>query len=129
MLIEPTILQSLLTLPAFVALGNQDDIWHQDAIDICQELARENALILTTDAVLVEVLNTFSKVAWRSIARRLIEAVWESVEIGTARVLHVDEALWRRGWQLFLDRADKDWGLTDCISFVVMFVSVSMYLV
>jgi predicted nucleic acid-binding protein len=25
-----------------------------------------------------------------------------------------------RAFQLFSDRADKEWGLTDCVSFVVM---------
>jgi len=77
-------------------------------------------LILTTDAILTEVANTFSKAAWRPMAQRLIKAVWESVEMDTAQLIHADAALWQRGWQLFLERPDKDWGLTDCISFVTM---------
>jgi len=28
--------------------------------------------------------------------------------------------LWQRGVALFASRPDKDWSLTDCISFVVM---------
>ena len=40
--------------------------------------------------------------------------------MGVATVVHVDEALWERGWELFVERPDKHWGLTDCISFVVM---------
>jgi predicted nucleic acid-binding protein len=40
--------------------------------------------------------------------------------MGLATVVHVDTALWERGWALFVARPDKDWGLTDCISFVVM---------
>ncbi|PKO21050.1 MAG: hypothetical protein CVU38_16825 [Chloroflexi bacterium HGW-Chloroflexi-1] len=35
-------------------------------------------------------------------------------------MIHVDPALWQRGWQLFIERPDKDWSLTDCISFLVM---------
>ncbi len=105
---------------AFVALGNRDDALHSAAIAVSQELARQKALVLTTDAVLVEVANTFSKAAWRPMAQRLIEALQRSVEAGAAQIVHVDEALWQRGWQLFRERADKDWGLTDCISFVVM---------
>ncbi len=105
---------------AFVALGNRDDALHAMAVSVSQELARERAFILTTDAVLTEVANSFSKAAWRSIAQRLIESLQQSVNIGAAQVLHVNEALWQHGWQLFLERADKDWGLTDCISFVAM---------
>jgi len=28
--------------------------------------------------------------------------------------------LWARGWALYRQRPDKGWGLTDCLSFVVM---------
>jgi len=45
---------------AFVALGNRDDALHEIAVAVSQELARQRALVLTTDAVLTEVVNTFS---------------------------------------------------------------------
>lgn len=105
---------------AFVALGNRDDVWYTTAVSVSQQLARNKALILVTDAVLTEVVNTFSKSTWRPMARQLIEAVHRSIEMGAAQLVHVDEDLWQRGWQLFLERPDKDWSLTDCISFVVM---------
>lgn len=105
---------------AFVALSNQDDALHHAAIAVNQELLRERALVLTTDAVLTETVNTFSRVAWRPMAQRLIEAIQKSVEVRSAEVVYVDKALWQRGWRLFLDRPDKNWSLTDCTSFVVM---------
>lgn len=46
---------------AFVARGNRDDELHTAAITVSQELARANARILTTDAVLTEVANAFSR--------------------------------------------------------------------
>ncbi len=42
----------------------------------------------------------------------------EAAAIG--RLVWVDEDLCARGWQLYRDRLDKDWSLTDCVSFVVM---------
>jgi predicted nucleic acid-binding protein len=105
---------------AFLALGNRDDALHNTAVTASATLARQRAFVLTTDAVLTEVANAFSKAAWRPMAQRLISSVTQSVEMGVARLVHVDESLWQRGWQLFLDRPDKDWSLTDCISFVVM---------
>ena len=105
---------------AFVALGNRDDILHEASVSANQMLAQQKAHLLTTDAVLIEVANSFSKAAWRLMAQRLIGSLQQSVVVGMARVIHVDTDLWQRGWQLFLDRPDKDWSLTDCISFVMM---------
>ena len=105
---------------AFVALGNRDDDLHSAAVAVNNGLARQRAHILTTDAVLVEVANSFSKAALRPLALRIIDALHQSTEMGAASLVHVDEALWQRGWDLFIKRLDKDWGLTDCISFVVM---------
>jgi predicted nucleic acid-binding protein len=105
---------------AFVALGNADDDLHAQAVQVSDTLARQKACILTTSAVLTEVANTFSKSAWRPVAHQLVESVQQSVAMGVATVIHVDEALWERGWTPFVERPDKHWGLTDCISFVVM---------
>jgi len=105
---------------AFVAVGNADDNLHEQAVQVSEALARQKVRVLTTSAVLTEVANTFSKSAWRPIARQLLDSVRQSVGMNLATVVHVDAALWERGWALFLARPDKDWGLTDCISFVVM---------
>ena len=105
---------------AFVAVGNADDDLHEQAVQVSDALARQKARILTTSAVLTEVANTFSRSGWRSVAHQLVESVRQSGVMGVARVVHIDEALWERGWALFVERPDKHWGLTDCISFVVM---------
>ena len=105
---------------ACVALGNRDDELHAAAIAASQELARADARILTTDAVLTEVANTFSRATLRPLAHQVIEAFQASVRVRVAQLVHVDAGLWLRGWQFFLDRPDKNWSLTDCISFLVM---------
>lgn len=105
---------------AFVALGNADDDLHEQAVQVSDALARQQAYVLTTSAVLTEVANTFSRSGWRPVAHQFVESVRQSAAMGIAKVVHVDEALWERGWALFVERPDKHWGLTDCISFVVM---------
>jgi len=35
-------------------------------------------------------------------------------------IIFVDPRLWSRGWQLYEQRPDKAWSLTDCISILVM---------
>src|SRR5512143_4012250 len=97
---------------AFVALGNRDDDLHSEAVAVSQVLAAERAFILTTDVVLTEVVNTFSKAAWRPVAQQLVDSLRASVALELAEIVHVDLELWQRGWQLFLSRSDKDWSLT-----------------
>lgn len=36
------------------------------------------------------------------------------------QIVPVNQALFDQGWVLYKQRPDKDWSLTDCISFVVM---------
>ena len=105
---------------AFLALMNSRDALHQQAVIISQALARDHARMLTTDAVLTEVANGLSRVGHRLLAQRVITLAQQSVTLGAADLIHVDPGLWQRGWQLYADRPDKEWGLTDCFSFIVM---------
>ena len=54
------------------------------------------------------------------MARAWVDAIQRSAATDAARLVHVDENLWQRAWRLFVARADKDWSMTDCISFVIM---------
>ena len=105
---------------AFLALVNTHDALHRQAVAVSQSLARASAHLLTTDAVLTEIANGLSKVGQRQLAHRVVRMIQQSVRVNAAEVIHVDADLWQRGWQLYCARPDKEWGLTDCLSFVVM---------
>jgi predicted nucleic acid-binding protein len=94
------------------------DDYHQRAKHVYVSI--EQMKRMTTDAVLIETCNMFSKALLRPLARALIEKIREAEKLGVLEVTHVTEALIDRGWELFQRRPDKDWSLTDCISFVVM---------
>ena len=71
----------------------------------------------TTEYVLLEVGNSLSKVIDKPAFARLID------RIGTDPATEVIPAsldLFDAGCRLHRKRLDKDWSLTDCISFVVM---------
>lgn len=53
----------------------------------------------------------------RSAFLRLLEALRDSPD---TKIISPAPELFERGVELFRQRADKDWPLTDCISFVVM---------
>ena len=75
---------------------------------------------ITTDTVLVEAGNLLSYLGTRYLAVRLKDRVEAAQQLGIIEVAHVDEALLEQAWQLYRNRPDKEWSMTDCISFVVM---------
>lgn len=102
---------------AWLALINKDDHFHHQAKAVRDGLISSNAEFVTTDQVVLEVANSLSKRRFRSTAIRLIEAIYHSANI---RVVSTDSYLWQKSWVLYKRSRDKDWSLTDCISFVVM---------
>ena len=98
----------------WLALMNPNDTWHRHALDWA---ARISEPLVTTDAVLTEVADAFCRVDRRRWAVEAIRNVRADPEI-TSVPGSVD--LFTRALDLYGSRSDKDWSLTDCISFVVM---------
>ncbi len=105
---------------AFIALLLPRDRWHEQAKRVQGELTAVRAKRITTSAVLTEVANGLCAVTQRHLAQRLIWNVDQSVLMGHTEVVHINNKLWWRGFELYQQRPDKAWGLTDCLSFVVM---------
>jgi predicted nucleic acid-binding protein len=66
---------------------------------------------------MLEVGNGMSLVRFRHLAVQLKTRIDASARI---EIVPLSEALYEAGWQMFANRPDKDWGLVDCISFVIM---------
>jgi len=98
----------------WVALVNTGDRWHQRALMLAAGL--RNPLV-TTEGVLLEVGNALSKLSWRSLAVPLLKQIRDHPSIS---IIAIDSALAERAFTLYSGRPDKEWGLTDCVSFVVM---------
>lgn len=101
---------------ALVALGNKRDNWHEQAVLISRQLTLIGCQFVTTEAVLLEVGNTFSQARFKSVALRLIDTARRSPRW---QCFPVDLALLNDGLALFQSMSDKDWSLTDCLSIVV----------
>ncbi len=101
---------------AFVqALLNRNDQYHCIALSRLSEL-RTAKEVWTTEAILIEIGNALSAVH-RQTAVRFIHQCYTTPNI---QVVPVDTGLLKRALHLYDERPDKEWGLTDCISFVVM---------
>lgn len=98
----------------YLALLNPRDSWHQRACELSRQL---DADIVVTDYVLLELGNAFSPIPLRQRLRPMIESIRSDSAI---ECVPANEELFERGLELFGQRPDKEWSLTDCVSFVVM---------
>ena len=73
--------------------------------------------VVTTSWVLVELADCMRLPEERDVTARFIAALRQAPQ--TVVVPVSEEALWR-GFDLYRGRTDKEWSLTDCISFIVM---------
>jgi predicted nucleic acid-binding protein len=53
----------------------------------------------------------------RRLAINLLQRIEQSRRI---EVVHVTPDFYAKGWELYSNRLDKDWGVIDCLSFVIM---------
>jgi hypothetical protein len=106
----------LVDTAAWIALVNTRDEFHKQAEDMIAELRHRNAMLVTTEFVLLEVANSFCTVAWRDKAIKLINGLRLTPNL---RIVPASSSLVADGWQLYASRVDKEWSLTDCISIVM----------
>ena len=100
-----------------IALAVPADEHHAKANALLESTAASSRLLVTTQAVLFEVGDALSRPRHRVAAVRLLKALEADPKVVIVRV---EPGLYARALELFEQRADKDWSLTDCLSFVVM---------
>ncbi len=101
---------------AFIlALMNRRDSYHHKAKTLMNRV-RHASEIWLTEAVLTEVGNALSS-GDRKAAADFITSCYNTPAF---KVVSVTTSLMKKGVELYRSRIDKEWGLTDCISFVVM---------
>ena len=101
----------------WLALANKSDILHKPAIELNQNLLSGGAHYITTDYILTEVANSLARPPHRKPIIRFLEAIFSSKGV---TILTITQSRFLRAWQLYKKRPDKEWGLTDCTSFVIM---------
>ncbi len=100
----------------WVALINKKDNWHQRVIEVTSTL--KNVEIVTTDEVLIEVLNFLSAIV--PLRRRTVQFVDDIMQNPHIKVIPQNRESFLEGFNLYRRRLDKEYSLTDCISMTVM---------
>lgn len=101
----------------WVALLNPQDDLHATAVKLSQDL--HPVQIITSDVVLTEVLNDFSKRGeyFRSLALTLIKELRKNPHV---EIVPQSQEQFDKGLALYEKRTDKAWSHTDCVSFAIM---------
>jgi predicted nucleic acid-binding protein len=103
---------------AFIfSLSNTRDEWHKRAVDWQARIVSEGRSLITTEFIVMEIGDGLAALRFRTQAARIVDTLRSNalIEIVPASSRIVDDA-----FRLFQGRDDKDWGMTDCSSFVVM---------
>ena len=97
-----------------LALVNTHDEFHKIAKRLANEI---NTKLVTTEAILVEIGNALSRLQWRELSIATLNDLRNDESV---KVIPISPELFTKALKLYSSRLDKEWGMTDCISFVVM---------
>jgi uncharacterized protein len=100
-----------------IALSSVTDRSHLRAVKLADQIEINKTRLVTTQAILLEIGNALSKQRYRAAAIQLLESLETDSSI---EVVLLTNSLYRSAFNLFKQRKDKEWGLVDCISFIVM---------
>lgn len=98
----------------FLALLDQRDEHHKRVVAWASDY---RGFFVTTRWVLGEVANALADSPIRAAGAKFLRLVAEDPSF---QVIVNSDALYERGMALYEQRPDKEWSLTDCISFLVM---------
>ncbi|MGE3240492.1 MAG: type II toxin-antitoxin system VapC family toxin [Pirellulales bacterium] len=98
----------------YLARLSRNDAAHHRAIEVSRRLSGRT---VTTAWVLTEVADALHAPQLRGAAANLYETLLADSSV---TIVPAEQALYDRGWEMYRQRPDKAWSLTDCISFVLM---------
>lgn len=100
-----------------IALASRSDQHHARAVELAKRIEAGKIPLVTTRAVVLEIGNVLAKQRYRRTAVTLLESIEDDKRID---VVPLTEGLVSQAFELYKQRTDKEWGLTDCISFILM---------
>ena len=100
-----------------LALSLEQDNFHSKARELSQRYKSEPYRLVTTRGICMEIGNALSKLRLRALCVALLTSFEDDDRI---EIVPLTEELYAKAFALYQTRPDKEWGLIDCISFVVM---------
>jgi len=93
--------------------------FHAETKAIYLSAKQNGSRLVTTNYVIAELVALLSSPLRipRTKSIKFIESIKSSALVD---IIHIDENLDAKSWELLKNRADKNWSLVDCSSFIVM---------
>jgi uncharacterized protein len=101
----------------WIAILNRDDQHHKLSLELFSKLKAGKANIVTTDWILAETGNGLARTAARESFVKFANSVTQSTK---SRLIWIQEEILEEALLLYAKVDDKQWGIVDCASIVVM---------
>jgi predicted nucleic acid-binding protein len=98
----------------FLALLNPRDAGHSAVVRWTSE---NDSQVVTSSFVLLEIADALSRPPRRGLAIGLVKGIVSNPKV---EIVSASSEIFDAAWNLYEQRVDKNWSLTDCTSFVVM---------
>ncbi len=92
--------------------------YHTEAFTLVKRWQQNNQHVVTTNYVLSELIVLLSSRGQHRPA--VLNNIGTIRSADWVEIVHVDEALDEKAWQLLVNRLDKKWSLVDAVSFILM---------
>jgi predicted nucleic acid-binding protein len=109
--------EALLDTSFIVALENRDDPAHERAKAVDRMLIADRVTLVTHWGILLEIGDGYARLGRRQKGINILSRLAE--EPGY-EIVPIDAGLLTAATALYSQRSDKEWGLTDCVSFTLM---------
>lgn len=101
----------------FIAFFNPSDALHARAIRIGKELYAQDAALVISNFIFLEVVTVLSQRVGKESALRVGRHLLEDPKVN---IIHIDTALQQATWDIFQAVSGKDAGFVDCSILAVM---------
>jgi predicted nucleic acid-binding protein len=101
----------------WIALLNPKDDWHQIALNYAHNCINDQ--LITTDGIIDEILN-YASCRGTIMRQKALLMCTQMLREKTIQVISYTPELRQLGFELYKQRSDKGYSITDCISMVIM---------
>lgn len=100
-----------------IAMENRRDPHHAAAKILGKKLEKQGSLFLLHTGIVLEIGDGFARTVRREQGNQILNVIQSRLEY---HVRQIDSEIITDAIALYRSRPDKEWGLTDCVSFALM---------